>query len=77
MDSDMENRPISKSDFIQFMATGSPLGLVNDHQSPVDLLIHPLLYSPDFTHFPDLQCVPLLYKVRSNVIFNAYKEVRR
>jgi hypothetical protein len=66
--------PISKRDFIQIMATGSPLGLVNDHHDP-SRSIHPLLYTPDL-RFPDLQCVPLLYKVGRGFA-DAYKEIRR
>ena len=72
----MENHPISKREFIRIMASGSPFGLVNEHEDPIDLSIHPLLYSPDFVHYPDFRCVPLLYKVERG-FYNAYKEVRK
>ena len=72
----LEDQPISKSEFIRILARGSPQGLVNDNNAPVNLLIHPLLYSPDLNQFPDLQCVPLLYEVERGFA-DAYKEVRR
>lgn len=58
---DQDIIPLNKSDFIQLMAEGKYTKLYNEHEQPLDTLVHPLTYSKQSKKHPDMRTIPASY----------------
>lgn len=76
-----QNESLSERDFVLFLAgkdrkSHQEFALVNDNNSPLEELVHPLTYSMDIKHHPDMQAVPASIKF-SRDFEKLYNELRK
>jgi hypothetical protein len=53
--------PLNREDFIQKMAEGKHMQLINENEFPLDSLIHPLIYSKSPKKHPEMRALPAAY----------------
>jgi len=62
----MEEKELTKREFIKVLGGSYKPQLMNDNDAPLDELVHPLSYSLDTKKHPDMQSVPMAYKYSRN-----------
>jgi len=72
----MEEKEITKREFIKILGGSYKPQLMNDNDAPLDELVHPLSYSLDTKKHPDMQAVPMAYKYQRN-FKKLFDELRR
>ncbi len=81
--SDQNNSSYEELDqrsFVEIMAkpkskeVGEVEELINDHNSPVDEFVHPLIHSVDVKNHPEMEAIPMCYKT-SRGILKKYKKL--
>ena len=73
-----DGEKLNKNEFIQLLAQDKKkiIVLLNENSSPVSELIHPLIYSKDRKHYPNMQAIPMEYKDSRN-LYRMFKELQR
>ncbi|MHA1585499.1 MAG: hypothetical protein ACTSVU_03455 [Promethearchaeota archaeon] len=73
-----DGEKIDRMKFIQLLAQDRKqmIVLLNENSSPVSELIHPLIYSKDRKHFPNMQAIPMDYKDSRN-LYRMFKKLQR
>lgn len=62
----MDSSSSQRQDFFRYITSGKNPKLINEHSFPLDELIHPLIYSPDIQHHPEILCIPMGYQFHRN-----------
>ena len=73
----MEEKELTKREFIKVLGGSYKPQLMNDNDAPLDELVHPLSYSLDTKKHPDMQGVPMAYKFQRNFkkLFDELKRI--
>ena len=73
----MEEKELTKREFIKVLGGSYKPQLMNDNDAPLDELVHPLSYSLDTKKHPDMQGVPMAYKYQRNFkkLFDELKRI--
>ena len=62
----MDPIPASRETFVRYFTNGNKPKLQNDHEEPLQTLIHPLIYSMESKKHPDVLQIPMGYHYQRN-----------